>query len=197
MNVRCPECTTEYTIPEHLLGGRGARVRCPMCDHGFVVLREVGGAAGAFGTAVAVSEDEAGDDAPLDPSALTLASEHAEATAELAVAERLATEASSEGFSTKDAEAMAAQLEGTAAPAAEHPENAAHTAERMLDGLAQRLGDGLAEAQREGRVLSAFGAEIVKVWDDYRKGQGEAAAAMEFRAALRERFGVDLTGRPR
>jgi hypothetical protein len=171
-----------------------------MCDHGFVVLREVGGAAGAVGTAVAISEDEAGDDAPLDPASLVLAEQLPAPAdpAELAVAERLAAEASSEGFSTRDAEAMAAELEAAATPAVQSPtEPGAAAAARLLDGLAERLGDGLVEAQREGRVLAAFGAEIVKVWDDYRRGQGEVAAATEFRSALRERFGVDLTGRPR
>lgn len=189
MNVRCPECTTEYNLPEKLLGGRGARVRCPMCDHAFVVLREVGGAAGV---ATGVAVDESAEE-NMPPAA---------APEELTAAERVAAEASSGNFTARDAESLAAEL--TAAPVeAAQPEPATPSeateggAGRVLDQLAERLGPGLAEARRDGRVLAAFGGEIVKVWDEYRKGQGEAAAATEFRAALLERFGVDLTGAAR
>jgi predicted Zn finger-like uncharacterized protein len=37
VNVRCPECATEYRLPEELLGERGARVRCPRCRWSFIV----------------------------------------------------------------------------------------------------------------------------------------------------------------
>jgi predicted Zn finger-like uncharacterized protein len=40
MPVQCPDCTTSYLLPEHLLGPRGARVRCPHCGRSFVVLRD-------------------------------------------------------------------------------------------------------------------------------------------------------------
>ncbi len=40
MTVHCPHCLTGYLLPEHLLGGAGARVRCPGCEGVFVVLPE-------------------------------------------------------------------------------------------------------------------------------------------------------------
>jgi len=40
MTVQCPHCSAGYLLPDHLLGPRGARVRCPQCGQGFVVLRE-------------------------------------------------------------------------------------------------------------------------------------------------------------
>jgi hypothetical protein len=58
--------------------------------------------------------------------------------------------------------------------------------------MAARLGGPLEQARREGRVLSAFGPEIVAVWDEWRRGRPEAVASAEFRAALLERLGVDL-----
>ena len=39
MTVRCPNCGTEYSLPERLLGDLGARVRCPTCAQSFVVTR--------------------------------------------------------------------------------------------------------------------------------------------------------------
>ena len=43
MTVHCPHCATAYLLPDHLLGPRGARVRCPKCAGAFVVLAEPGG----------------------------------------------------------------------------------------------------------------------------------------------------------
>lgn len=40
MTVQCPQCATRYLLPDHLLGPRGARVRCPGCGHRFDVTRE-------------------------------------------------------------------------------------------------------------------------------------------------------------
>src|SRR5262249_22892243 len=37
MKVRCPHCSTDYLLPEHLLGEGGARVRCPGCAGSFLV----------------------------------------------------------------------------------------------------------------------------------------------------------------
>jgi|GEM_PF-2547921 len=33
MNVTCPECSTEFDVPEDALGPRGRRVRCASCRH--------------------------------------------------------------------------------------------------------------------------------------------------------------------
>ena len=37
MIVTCPNCSTGYLLPEHLVGPAGARVRCPRCQHLFAV----------------------------------------------------------------------------------------------------------------------------------------------------------------
>lgn len=42
MTVQCPQCQTKYLLPDHLLGPRGARVRCPGCGHRFDVARGEG-----------------------------------------------------------------------------------------------------------------------------------------------------------
>jgi predicted Zn finger-like uncharacterized protein len=35
--ITCPNCSTGYLLPEHLVGPGGARVRCPRCQHLFAV----------------------------------------------------------------------------------------------------------------------------------------------------------------
>lgn len=45
MIVHCPHCLTGYLLPDHLVGDKGARVRCPGCDGVFVVLPESGSVA--------------------------------------------------------------------------------------------------------------------------------------------------------
>ena len=37
MIITCPNCSTGYLLPEHLVGPGGARVRCPRCQHLFAV----------------------------------------------------------------------------------------------------------------------------------------------------------------
>lgn len=40
VSIHCPACGAGYLLPTHLLGEQGARVRCPGCQHGFVVSRD-------------------------------------------------------------------------------------------------------------------------------------------------------------
>jgi len=40
MTVYCSYCSAGYLLPDHLMGPRGARVRCPRCGKTFVVLRD-------------------------------------------------------------------------------------------------------------------------------------------------------------
>src|SRR5262245_59400181 len=40
MTVHCQHCSTRYFLPPHLMGPRGARVRCPECQGTFTVSRE-------------------------------------------------------------------------------------------------------------------------------------------------------------
>ena len=37
MIIACPNCSTGYLLPEHLMGPGGVRVRCPRCQHLFAV----------------------------------------------------------------------------------------------------------------------------------------------------------------
>lgn len=37
MIIACPNCSTGYLLPEHLVGPGGARVRCPRCQYLFAV----------------------------------------------------------------------------------------------------------------------------------------------------------------
>ena len=37
MIIACPNCSTGYLLPEHLVGPAGARVRCPRCQFLFAV----------------------------------------------------------------------------------------------------------------------------------------------------------------
>ena len=37
MIITCPDCSTGYLLPDHLMGQGGARVRCPRCQHLFAV----------------------------------------------------------------------------------------------------------------------------------------------------------------
>ena len=74
MTVHCPHCTTGYLLPDHLMGPRGARVRCPACRRPFVVLREgaptsgPGAPAGEKATVVATGAATAPAVAAPDPA---------------------------------------------------------------------------------------------------------------------------------
>ena len=139
MTVHCPHCATGYLLPDHLLGPRGARVRCPQCKRPFVVLRE-----------------EAG------------------------------------GTSTRLDDILPAEAEAPAPDPAQQAE-AARVAEELLDSLAEELGRALDQARSRGRVLAEFGPDVMRAFDQYRSRLGERAAPAAFRAALKERWGVDLT----
>jgi predicted Zn finger-like uncharacterized protein len=63
----------------------------------------------------------------------------------------------------------------------------------VLDVLADFLGDNLTRSRLRGTVLSDHGPAIMAGWDEYRRRVGASAPAGCFRAALRERCGVDLS----
>jgi len=179
MTVHCPHCLTGYLLPEHLLGGKGARVRCPGCQGVFVVLPE--------GEAVAVSEAEVageGDAGSAILEAMTHATsgsgEGASAAASVASGEHdlPATPAASGG--------------GGGAPGDPPREEPATVAGAVLDVLADFLGDALTRSRARGTVLSDHGPAIIAVWDEYRRRAGAGAPSAIFRAALRDRCGVDL-----
>jgi predicted Zn finger-like uncharacterized protein len=139
MTVHCPHCSTGYLLPDHLMGPRGARVRCPHCKRPFVVLREEAG-----GTITRLD-----DVLPVETN--------------------------------------------SAAPDAVPDEEASRVAQEVLDSLANQLGSSLAQARSRGRVLAEFGPDVMKAFEEYRLRLGERAAPAAFRAALKERWGIDLT----
>lgn len=168
MTVHCPHCSTGYLLPDHLVGPRGARVRCPNCQGAFVVLAGIPGSDGA-----GVFRDAAPDQA----------SEH----------DRSAVAAPS----APDVIQAPAPSEAAAATAAPEPiEAPAAIAGAILDTLVARLGDDLVAAREAGRVLSAHGPSIMDAFAEYRRRAGAGAPPDPFRDALEQRCGVALTRRP-
>ena len=66
MTVHCPHCSTGYLLPDHLVGARGARVRCPTCQGAFVVLARGGNGVGE-GAPAAPAPAAAATPAPVAP----------------------------------------------------------------------------------------------------------------------------------
>ena len=185
MTVHCPHCLTGYLLPEHLLGSKGARVRCPGCEGVFVVLPE-GEAAG-----------EAAETGPAGTGGAL-----AEGTSDAAsggVADATATGAQHPTDATPAAGSLAPAA--TAAPSAvDEPARGATPAAEpatvagaVLDVLADFLGDALTRSRARGTVLSDHGPAIIAVWEEYRRRAGAEAPSTVFRAALRDRCGVDLS----
>ncbi len=73
------------------------------------------------------------------------------------------------------------------------PEGPEEVARRIVAALDQAIGAEIADATREGRLLSRFGARLLDAYDAYRNEAGRAVSAAPFREALRERWGVELT----
>jgi predicted Zn finger-like uncharacterized protein len=180
MTVHCPHCLTGYILPEHLLGAGGARVRCPGCEGVFVVFPEGEGSADAGragGTMIAevTSDAASGVGVAGGPTG-------SEGPAELAP-----VAGSDEPAGTAAAAAQESMRDP--APGTEP----AMVAGAVLDVLADFLGDALARSRARGTVLSDHGPAIIAVWDEYRRRAGADAPSTVFRAALRDRCGVDLS----
>ena len=94
--------------------------------------------------------------------------------------------------------APAATEAGTAGPAPEDGPPA--IAREVLAELARRSGPRIEEAIARGLLFSEFGEALLQCYQEYVRRAGPAAPAAGFRAALRERWGVDLdppvTARP-
>ena len=87
---------------------------------------------------------------------------------------------------------------GTVAAAPE--DGPAAIAREVLAELARRSGPRIEEAIARGLLFSEFGEALLQCYQEYVRRAGPAAPAARFRAALRERWGVDLdppvTARP-
>lgn len=150
MIVSCPQCSTGYLLPDHLLGGAGARIRCPRCQNLFTVARD-GAPAAAIpsGSAAAAADPPPAAARPLEPTEETW-------------------------------------------PQQPQPAPAEGIALAVLNELSARVGQALDQARLRGRLFSEFGGELMDAFDEYRRRAGQQAGTAPFRAALRERWGVDL-----
>ena len=176
MTVHCPHCGTGYLLPEHLLGPRGARVRCPNCRRPFVVLREgeEPPPPAGVGAAPVVATTERAPAAP----------EPAPVVAEPAAAAAPPAQPAPDG--------LAEVTSGPTSAPAGGDGNAETMATEILEKLAQRLGPRVAEARARGRLLAELGPELMKAYDEFRARAGDDAPREAFRAVLRHRWGVDL-----
>jgi predicted Zn finger-like uncharacterized protein len=169
MNVQCPHCSTAYLLPEHLLGPKGARVRCPKCQGTFdVPAQHAGSTSTSSPPGPAPAAATASDARPLAP-----ASERASAAA---------------------LEAPAIRTDGTAHDL-DASAQAVEAAALLLDELSSRLGERLEQAVSQGRVLSEFGPSVMDAYAEYRRRLGAQASAAAFREALRLRWSLDLNPR--
>jgi len=149
MIISCPQCSTGYLLPEHLMGPGGARVRCPRCQHLFAV---------------------GPDGVPRPPAAATAVETPPERHIEVE-------------------EESAPEPAPAPAPASEEP---LAVAQAVLTELATRSGAALEHARAEHRLFAEFGPALMEAYEAYRRRAGKEAGAGPFRAALRERWGVDL-----
>jgi predicted Zn finger-like uncharacterized protein len=176
MTVQCPHCSTGYLLPDHLVGPRGARVRCPDCQGRFVVLPE----SDRDRAGEALRESRPGN--VFENTARGAAEARGAAGAAAMAAEPSAAEGSrSSASSVPDPP-----------PAPEPAEEAAAVAAAVLDALVATLGDALADARLRGKVLSEHGPAIMDAYQEYRRRAGVGASPDRFRAALKGRCGVDL-----
>jgi predicted Zn finger-like uncharacterized protein len=164
MNVFCSHCSTGYLLPDHLLGPRGARVRCPTCGKTFVVLLET---ASATGAASPVSASDSGPSAPRSVDAEPIAT-----------VEPLESDPAGSSDGTRSGATSATGDE--------------KLARQLLDGLAQEKGERLETARQRGRVLAEFGPELMTAYEEYRRRLGSGGSPLAFKKVLKELWAVDL-----
>ncbi|MEO5617895.1 MAG: zinc-ribbon domain-containing protein [Candidatus Eisenbacteria bacterium] len=218
MPVTCPHCSTRYTLPEALLGPGGARVRCPRCREPFAVGPD-GGEVGVL-SASALSAPLLPAPALAGPTPVSAAHGAAPSSANdaaqpaihdagttaeragppvlpsagsLAAPRRIdgAVHSSAAELDPKPASPLQAAREAAAlrAPDGGSPEDIARA---VLDELDSHSGEAIAASRAEGRLFREFGAVIAEAFEFYRRRVGSHADPAPFRAALRDRWGVDL-----
>lgn len=181
MTIACPYCTTRYLLPDHLLGPGGARVRCPSCQRSFVVPADADRGPAAV---------EASSATPL--GAILNPSEEAAAPAASVSGEPIARTGSGALPAPPPATARAdAPRDASGVSPADAQ---AGIARAVLAALAEHHGEAIEAAGAAGRLLSEFGPALFDAYDDYRRRVGKGAMAAPFRAALQERWNVDLPG---
>ena len=173
MIIACPNCSTGYLLPEHLVGPAGARVRCPRCQLLFAV-----GVDGRF------REPALPEPAPGNP-----ASERP-----LEAVEEVPAAAATSPVMTAEPEVEAEPGVGAESEAGAEPEAEGHlaVARAVLDEFAVHEGEAIERAQAERRFFAEFGPALMVAYESYRRRAGAGADPSAFRMALRERWGVEL-----
>jgi predicted Zn finger-like uncharacterized protein len=159
--IACPYCSTRYFLPHALMGGGGARVRCPQCTRTFAVSAE--------GLEAALDETHMPGDAAAPGEAAAPAP---------------GPPASTDVPHAPGPHAAAAATAGDAAPD--------RLAAQLLDAMAVGRGEAIRSAAEEGRLFAAFGPELMKAYDAYRREVGRDADPAPFRHAMRERWGIEI-----
>jgi predicted Zn finger-like uncharacterized protein len=202
IDVACPHCDARYLVPVNLFGPGGARVLCPGCDQTFDVP-----APAAIAGAIAQAIEPAAPPAPEPAYAAAPDPEPARAAApdpEPAPA-REPTRAPAPGPTRAPApESMRANLAPPAAVPSSAPPVRGEPASRvageeapidvarsLIGALADREGAEIDRSVVEGRLFARFGPAIFAAYDEYRRRAREGGPA-PFRAALQERWGVEL-----
>ena len=185
MPVTCPHCSTRYVLPKALLGPGGARVRCPRCREPFSVSPEgeaIAPAAKPAGNGAAPAAPENGtpahDPVPAGPPRLEVQVPEPEAAPAGPVHATI----------VEDAPAMVAAGAAPAAPV----ETPLTVARNVLDELAKHSEGAITASRDAGSLFREFGPVIAEAFEFYRRQVGPGADAAPFRAALREKWGVDL-----
>lgn len=198
MPVTCPHCGARYVLPQSLLGPGGARVRCPKCRETFTV--------GPAGESIVPLPAPAGSGAAApaekaEPAAAAATAEDQPSPREhvaTAVAEAPADDDVTASPEPSPPEASAAVATNGDPGAADEPEAAeeietpAMVARQVLEDLASHSGAAIASSHAEGHLFREFGEVIAEAYDAYRLRVGSDADPAAFRAALRERWGIDL-----
>lgn len=169
LTISCPNCSSRYLLPEHLLGPAGARVCCPACWHRFTV--------DSAGTVVPLEVEPLYSPPPAVPGAESGRPDRAAAGPEEAVAPASAASASA-----------AAESAAPRPSAEEAARSLAHEALSDLDSFTPEL----VRAAARGRLFAEFGPRVLDAFDRYRHAADPAAGEGPFRRALRERWNVDL-----
>ncbi len=173
LNVACPNCSTRYLLPDHLMGPGGARVHCPTCGRTFSVPREE-------------ASEPAREPAVKPEPARGLRGEPA------ARAEQARGPGSVPTSGAEAAPAPAADAAPVAREAPDASPSAHEIARAVLENLAAQHGVAITDAAARGRLFAEFGPAVLAAYDEYRRRVGREGARAPFRAALRERWGVEL-----
>jgi predicted Zn finger-like uncharacterized protein len=181
LTISCPNCSSRYLLPEHLLGPAGARVCCPACWHRFTV--------NATGSIVSLEVE------PLYPAASPGAGVDGGAPGAAFAAGTGEASAAGSGPGIAGAPgASAAPVNGLGATPAvsdRRAEAALRLAHEALSDLDPFVPD-LLQAVVRGRLFAEFGPRVLDAFDRYRRAVAPETGASPFRRAMRERWNADL-----